>query len=56
MDFTFHPEGFLTALPYLAQGLVGTFLVIGIIIGVTLLLNAVTGGKPKDDTNGDENA
>lgn len=51
MDFTFRPEGFLTSLPYLAQGLFGTFLVIGIIIGVTLLLNALTGKQPKDDEN-----
>ena len=37
MEFT--PMGFVENLKYMGLGLLGTFLVIGIIIGVTMLFN-----------------
>ena len=47
MNFTFNPSVFLESLPYMGKGMLGIFIVIGIIIGVTTLLNAVTSKKDK---------
>lgn len=51
MNFTFNPGAFLDTLPYMGKGMLGIFIVIGIIIAVTSLLNAVTSktGKNKND-------
>ncbi|MBO7761178.1 MAG: hypothetical protein J6T24_00110 [Clostridia bacterium] len=38
-DFMFYPMGFVENLKWMGLGLLGTFLVIGIIIGVTTLFN-----------------
>lgn len=52
MDF--QPIEFVKSLVYMGKGLVGIFLVIGIIIGVTVLLNKLTSPKKKnDDANRD---
>lgn len=47
MNFNFNPAAFLESLPYMGKGMLGIFIVIGIIIGVTTLLNAVTSKKDK---------
>ncbi len=47
MNFNFNPSAFLDSLPYMGKGMLGIFIVIGIIIGVTTLLNAVTSKKDK---------
>lgn len=38
-DIIFNPAGFLKGLEYMGLGLLGTFVVIGIIIGVTMAFN-----------------
>ena len=38
MNMGFHPEGFLAALPYMGKGMLGIFIVIGIIILSVYLL------------------
>jgi hypothetical protein len=39
---TFEPMNFVENLPYMGKGMLGIFVVIGIIAGVTVLLNYVT--------------
>jgi hypothetical protein len=41
----FHPENFISNLYYMGMGMLGIIIVIGIIIGVTVLLNKVTTKK-----------
>ena len=41
----FSTERFLEALPYMGKGMLGIFVVIGVIIGVILLLNKITTRK-----------
>ena len=49
-NLRFDPMQFVFNLKYLAIGLIGIFIVIGIIILVTVILNKFpTGGKDKDD-------
>ena len=43
----FNPSNLITSLSYLVSGWLGVFIVIGIIILITLLLNKIT--APKDD-------
>jgi len=43
MDF--HPESFVGSLQYLFVGMISIFLVIGVIILVTMLLNKIFSGK-----------
>ena len=38
----FDPMNFIRNLPYLGKGMLGIFIVIGIIAGVTVLLNRLT--------------
>ena len=45
--FEFHPFSFVENLVYMGKGLLGIFVVIGIIIGVTCLLNFLTAKKGK---------
>lgn len=48
----FDPMQFIYNLKYLAIGLIGIFIVIGIIMLVTFILNKLpSGGKKKDDQN-----
>lgn len=42
MDFMFKPVEFVNNLKYMGLGLLGTFLIIGIIIGVTIAFNSVS--------------
>lgn len=51
MNFTFNPGAFLDTLPYMGKGMLGIFLVIGIIIAITSLLNAVTSKIDKNKDN-----
>ena len=41
----FNPQGLLDMLPYLGEGLLCIFIVIGIIILITVLLNKLTSKK-----------
>ncbi|MCQ2468754.1 MAG: hypothetical protein MJ100_02970 [Ruminococcus sp.] len=41
----FHPMEFVKNLRYMGIGMLGIFIVIGVIAGLTLLLNFLTGGK-----------
>ena len=41
-DIIFNAEGFVNGLKYMGLGLLGTFVVIGIIIGVTIAFNNVS--------------
>ena len=41
----FHPEAFIDNLYYMGVGMLGILIVIGVIIGVTILLNKITGKK-----------
>ena len=43
----FHPEHFIDNLRYMGLGMLGIFIVIGIILILTLLLNTLTGGSDK---------
>ena len=38
-----------TVLSVIGQGLVGVFVVLGLLAGAVLLLNKTTGDKPKDE-------
>ena len=41
----FHPEAFLTLLRYMGVGMLSIFIVMGVIILMTVLLNRLTAGK-----------
>lgn len=43
MDF--HPEAFIESLQYLFVGMISIFIVIGVIIIVTMLLNKIFSGR-----------
>ncbi len=46
----FNPHAFIETLPYMGKGMLGIFIVIGIIIICATILNKLTGKKkPKDD-------
>ena len=48
-NIKFDPMQFVYNLKYLAIGLIGIFIVIGLIILVTVILNKIPEGKKKDD-------
>ena len=48
-NIKFDPMQFVYNLKYLAIGLIGIFIVIGLIILVTVILNKFPEGKKKDD-------
>lgn len=48
-EFTFSPSAFAENLKYMGVGMVGIFLVIGIIILATVVLNRVFSGKQKEN-------
>ena len=50
----FQPIEFVNNLKWLGLGMLGILIVMGVIIGVTLLLNYVTSAKDSGD-NGEEN-
>jgi hypothetical protein len=41
-DIIFDPSGFVKGLEYMGLGLLGTFVIIGIIIGVTMAFNNIS--------------
>ncbi len=45
MEFNFIPENFVNNLHYMGKGMLGIFVVIGIIIIVTVLLNRAASSK-----------
>jgi len=47
MNIDFHPMGFVKNLPYMGKGMLGIFIVIGIIILSVYLLAKI--GNKKDD-------
>jgi len=49
IEFMFEPIRFVEKLPNLGIGLVIIFVIIGIIIGITMLLNHVFSDKKKED-------
>ena len=49
MNFDFMPEQFIINLKYMAAGMVGIFLVIGVIILTILILGKLTAPKKKDE-------
>ena len=48
MEFMFEPINFIKYLPKLGIGLVIIFVIIGILIGITMLLNRVFSDKKKN--------
>ena len=52
-DIHFNPHAFIDNLPYMAKGMLGIFIVIGIIIAISSLLNVVTSGKKKKKDKND---
>ena len=44
----FSVDRFFEALPYMGKGMLGIFIVIGVIIGVIVLLNKITTRKKKE--------
>ena len=46
--FEFHPFSFIENLAYMGKGMLGIFVVIGVIVGVTCLLNFLTSKKKKE--------
>ena len=51
----FEPMNFVENLRYMGLGMLGIFIVIGVIAALTLILNAVTAPKEKEDSD-DRNA
>lgn len=45
----FEPMNFVTNLSYLAKGMIGIMIVMGVIIAVTTLLNHISVGKKSDE-------
>ena len=46
-NLIFEPMNFVTSLKYMGVGLLGIFVVIGLIVGATCLLNYITSTKTK---------
>jgi hypothetical protein len=49
INIDFNPMNFVNNLTYLAKGLIGIFIVIGIIMLITVILNKLPSGKNKKD-------
>ena len=45
----FHPENFVSSLSYMGTGMIGIFIVIGLIVLATVLLNKIFSDKAKKD-------
>ena len=50
-EIVFNPMNFVNNLVYLAVGLIGIFIVIGLIVIATVILNKLPDGKSKKDDN-----
>jgi len=46
----FQPMNFVDNLKYMGLGMLGIFIVIGVIMALTMLLNAVSGKKSENDS------
>ena len=44
-DMEFNPADFVSSLEYMGKGMLGIFIVIFVIVGITLALNRLTGNK-----------
>ena len=49
MNFEFHPEGFVEQLPKMGIGMLGVFMIVGLIIVATYLITKLTGRKKDED-------
>ncbi len=47
----FNPMNFIETLPYLGKGMLGIFVVMGVIIVSTVILNRASSGKKEDETD-----
>ncbi len=45
VELDWHPENAVVNLKYMGLGMLGIFVVVGVVMGITYLLNAVTGKK-----------
>ena len=54
LDLVFRPMEFLKNLGYIGMGMLGIFIVIAAIVGVSVLLNTVTSGIGKNKDKDDE--
>ena len=50
-EIVFNPMNFVNNLVYLVVGLIGIFIVIGLIVIATVILNRLPDGKSKKDDN-----
>ena len=48
MNFEFNPMNFVSSLAYLAKGMIGIMVVMGVIILTTVLLNKISTKKNED--------
>lgn len=48
LEVTFNPAGFLTHIGKMGFGMIGIFIVIGVIVVITYALNKLSTGKKKD--------
>lgn len=46
--FEFHPLSFIENLAYMGKGMLGIFVVIGVIVGITCLLNFLASKNRKE--------
>lgn len=44
----FHPQGFVDNLKYMGVGMLGVFIIVGIIMVATYLIGKLTSGKSKE--------
>ncbi len=47
--FVINADSWRDSLPVVLYGMLGIFIVIGVIVGITYLLNKLTSKKPKND-------
>ena len=45
VDLDWHPENAVANLKYMGLGMLGIFVVVGVVMGITYALNAITGKK-----------
>ena len=56
MEFMFNPIEFVNNLKYMGLGLLGTFVIIGIIIGATMAFNNISNKLAEKKKAAEENA
>ena len=50
MNFDFNPMGFVENLPYMGIGMLGVFMIVGIIMAATYLIGKISGRKKDEDS------